>query len=106
VLAQDLHADGALTGDHVGVVERVHEGQVAFGFELQRATMRIGEAVAVQHDLGAERAHSVDLEPGRGGRHDDECRAAELASREGDALGMVACRRADHPTPQRFRAQA
>jgi hypothetical protein len=27
MLAQDLHADRALAGDHVGVVERVHEGE-------------------------------------------------------------------------------
>ena len=32
VLAQDLHGDGALAGDHVGVVEGVDEGQALRGF--------------------------------------------------------------------------
>ncbi len=39
VLAQDLHPDRALPGDHVGIVERVHEGQAALGFE--RARVRV-----------------------------------------------------------------
>ena len=29
-LAQDFHADGALSGDHIGIVERVHESELLF----------------------------------------------------------------------------
>ena len=35
-LAQDLHADGALPGDHVRIVEGMHEHQVALARQLQR----------------------------------------------------------------------
>ncbi len=40
--------------------------------ELERVGVGVGVAVAVQHDLGAEGAHRVDLERGRGRRHHDE----------------------------------
>ncbi len=43
MLAQDLHRDRALAGDHVGIVERMHEGQAALFLQLDR--MRIGVAV-------------------------------------------------------------
>jgi hypothetical protein len=36
VLAQDFHADGALAGDHVGIVEGVDEGQLLLLFQRQR----------------------------------------------------------------------
>ena len=35
VLAQDFHRDGALAGDHVRVVERVHEGQALLLLQLR-----------------------------------------------------------------------
>ena len=36
MLAQDLHADRALAGDHVRIVERVHEGEPLLSLQLQR----------------------------------------------------------------------
>ena len=37
VLAQDLHRDRALAGDHVGVVERMDEGQAALAARASSA---------------------------------------------------------------------
>ena len=53
VLAQDLHRHRALAGDHVGIVEGMHEHQLAFGGDLQR--MLVGRVVhiAVQHHFAA-----------------------------------------------------
>ena len=62
VLAQDLHRHRALAGDHVGVVEGVHEGQALRLLQFQRVRVGVGVAVAVQHDLAAQRMHGVDLQ--------------------------------------------
>ena len=55
MLAQDFHADRALAGDHVRIVERVHEGQLLFLFQGQRMVVGIRVGLAVQHhfDVGA-----------------------------------------------------
>jgi hypothetical protein len=36
MLAQDLHADRALAGDHVRIVERMHEGELVLLLQLER----------------------------------------------------------------------
>ena len=54
-----------------------------------------GEAVALQHDLGAERLGAVDLDEGRALGHHDRRRDAEPAGVIGDALGVVAGRHRD-----------
>ena len=77
----------------------------ALGLELEGVRVGVGVAVAVQHDLGAEGADGVDLERGRGHRHDDQRPAAELARGERDALGMVAGRGADHAARQLLRRE-
>ena len=96
VLAQDLHADRALPGDHVRVVVGMHErGARAL---LQRERVRVGVvvAVAVQHDLRAARLDRGDLDVRRGHRHDDRRRAAELLRGERHALRVVAGGGRDH----------
>ena len=53
-LAQDLDRDRALAGDHVRVVEGMHEHQVALARELERPLERAVVVVAVQQHLAAE----------------------------------------------------
>ena len=99
MLAQDFHADRALPGNHVGIIERMHEDQLAP--RRQRIGMRLGIGIrfAMQDDLDAvatERAHGIDLDLRRGHRHDDDRPAIEPRRGQGDALGMVAGRSGDH----------
>ena len=54
ILPQDLHADRALPGDHVGIVERVDQGQAALARDTERVLVGMIEIVAVQHDFAAE----------------------------------------------------
>ena len=51
-LAQDLHGDRALAGDDVGIVERVHEHEIAVAREADRMLVRRLVVIAMQHDLG------------------------------------------------------
>ena len=98
MLAQDFHADRALAGDHVRIVERVHEGQLLFFFQGQRVVVGVRVGLAVQHDFhmhAAARLDGVDLDGGRGGGHDDDGAATHARGRQGHALGMVACRSAN-----------
>ena len=71
VLAQDFHADRALSGDHVGIVVGMDEDQSLLRLELPRVRVGFIEAVAVQNDRCAVAANSIDLYVGRGARHDD-----------------------------------
>ncbi len=99
VLAQYLHGDGALSGDHIGIVERVHESELSFFLKLIRVAAGIAVAVAVQHDLHgtlAEMLDRVDLDLRRGGRHHDDSLASEAVGGERYALRMVARRGGDH----------
>ena len=100
VLAQDLHADGPLPGDHVRVVERMHEGVSVAFLQPPGVEVGVGVAVAVQDHLAPERAHGVGLQPGRRQGHDDHGAASEPFCAEGDALGVVARGRADDPAAQ------
>ena len=105
MLAQDFHGDRALAGNHVGVIVRMHVGQVATLFELARVGRRLVIGIAMQHDFGTAPAHRIDLDLGCGHRHHDGRRAAKALRRECDTLGMVAGGRRDHATAQSLRWQ-
>ena len=95
-LAQYLHGNGALACDHVRIVKGMHESEPLLLLQLQRVLVGIGEALAGQHHLAAQRLHGVDLDL-RGGRgHHDHGAHAELARAHGHALCVVAGRGADH----------
>ena len=87
VLAQDLHADRALPGDHVRVVERVDEREPALAGQLDRVLVGVVEVVAVQHHLAAEVAHGLHLDLRRGLRHHDHRRDAAPARRRAPRPG-------------------
>ena len=79
-MAQDFHANGALPGDHVRIVKRLHEHELTLRRELIGVRLGIRERFAAQHDfdiLAAEGAHRVDLHLGRRHRHDDDGFAAQ-----------------------------
>jgi len=71
-LAQDLDRDAVLAGDDIGVVEGVHEHQVALARELQRALVRTVVIIAVQHHLRTEIDHGLHLDGLGGLRHDHD----------------------------------
>ena len=62
VLAEDLHPHRPLPRDHVGIVERVHEGQPAPALPDDGARVGVGVGVAEERDLRAERPHRLDLQ--------------------------------------------
>ena len=65
------------------------------GDEGVAVRLRIGVAVAHEHDLGAQVADRVDLDLRRRLRHHDHRTQSELARRVGDALRMIAGARGD-----------
>ena len=102
-LAQDLHRDRALAGDDVGIVERVHEHQVALARELQRPLEGAVVVVAVQHDLAAQIDDRLHLDLRGGLRHDDRRRRCRAAAPRAPRPGRD-CR--PRRTPRRARAAA
>ncbi|MCY1346460.1 hypothetical protein D9M69_325450 [compost metagenome] len=108
VLAQDLHGNGALARDHLGIVERVDEGQLVLLLQLGGMVVGIAVGLAVQLDLdplAAALAHRVDLYLRRGHRHGDDGLALQPGRGQRHALGMVAGRRRDHAAPEFLRRQ-
>src|SRR5690606_30199887 len=100
VLPQDLEPDRPLAGDHVLVVERVHEGGP--GLRLQAPGVAVGFVVALAHghDLAAQALHGLDLD-GRGGDgHDDDRPHAHPRRGHRHTLRVVAGRSADDPRRQ------
>jgi hypothetical protein len=101
MLAQDFHGDGALAGDHFGVVEGMDESQLLGFLQFQRVGIGIIVGIAEEHDFATASADGIDLDARRRGRHDDDRPAADLGRRQGHALRMVTGRSADHATLER-----
>src|SRR6185312_12944425 len=95
-LARDLHADRALPGDHVGVVEGMHEREISLTAQLRCALVRRIVVVAVQNRLAAEIDDRLNFDLRGRLRHDDHRGHAASASGERDALRVIAGRRAYH----------
>ena len=104
-LAQYLHRNRALAGNHVRVVKRVHKGQTLLFF--QRCGVRVGVRVAVakEHDLTAKVTDCVNLDLRCGGRHHDDGARAQFVRAQGHPLCMVAGGGADHAFFQLLRRQ-
>ena len=90
VLAQQLHGDGALAGDHIGVVKRVHKGHAVLLLQGQGVGVGVGVALAVQNHLATQGFHRLHFEGGRGHRHHHHRARAQLGRAQGHALGVVA----------------
>ena len=95
MLAQQFEPDRALTGNDIGIIERVDE-DITMPFGKARRMGAGGvEAVAEQDDLAAKATHGIDLDGGRRGRHDHHGADTQPRSGEGDTLGVIAGRGAD-----------
>ena len=94
-VGQQFERDRPLAGDDRRVVIGVDKGQAVFAGERLCRFARSGEAVAFEHDLGAERFGVIDFDERRALGHDDRRRDAETPRMIGDALGMVAGRHRD-----------
>ncbi len=92
---QHFERDRSLPGDDRGVVIGVHQDEAALARQLVGGAAGVDQAVAAQHDLGAERLGAVDLGERRPRRHHDRRRDAEAARVVGDALRVVAGRHRD-----------
>ena len=80
-LAQDLHRDRALAGDHVDVVVGVDEDQLPAAHDAHRLGIGVVVRVALEHDRGPERGDRVDLDlRRRHGHHDRRLGAAGAAA--------------------------
>ena len=96
VLAQQLHGDGALSGDHFGVIKWVNKRQTLLGAKFHRMVVGVGVAVAVQQHLATQRFHSFHLQSWRRDRHDDDRPSAQFLRTQSHALRMVASGRTHH----------
>ena len=105
MLAQHFHADRALAGDDIGVIEGMHEGELIAGLHFERMGVGIRVGVAVQHHLRAARQHRIDLDLRCGHRHHDDRAATEPAGGQCHALRMVAGRGGDHAGGKLLRRQ-
>ncbi len=95
-LLQHLQRDRALAGDDQGVVVGVDPGQVALLRERGGARLRLGNALALEHDLRAIGPGRRHLHVGRRLGHHDGGRNAEARRVVGDRLSVVAGRHGDH----------
>ena len=102
MLTQDLHADGALSGNDIGIVKRRDEHVAGLLDEIQRMPPGIAERLTEQHHLSAQTAHGIHLDGGRGHGHDDDGFASQTAGGQGHPLGMVAGRGGDDAAAQLF----
>ena len=98
MLTEDLHADRALPGDHVRIVERMHEREVVLVHQTLSVFVCLAVGLAVQTISTPRAATASTLSVGRGRRHDDDGATSEFVRRERDALRMVARRGGDDAT--------
>jgi hypothetical protein len=95
-LTRELHRDGALPRDDIGIVERMHEHHVALAHDAERVLIGGVVVVAMQHDFAAVIHHGLHLDTRRGLRHHDDSGYAATFRGQRDALGMIAGGCTDH----------
>ena len=96
MLAQDFHADGALSGDHVRIIERMNERELPVARKRQRVLIGLIVIIAVKHRFATQIDHRLHLDLRSGQRHDDGGRNTAPLGRKRHALCVIACRGADH----------
>ena len=90
LVGQHFERDRALAGDDCRVVIGMHRDEPALAGQPIGGLACLDQALAPQHDGGAERLGAVDLGEGGRCRHHDRRRNAEPARVIGDALSVVA----------------
>ena len=93
-LAQHLDTDRALSGDHVRIIERMNEDQIALPRERQRALERAVVIVSMNHNLPTEVDDRLHLDVRRRLRHHNDRRNAASFRGQRYALRMIAGRSA------------
>ena len=97
MLAQNFHANGPLSGNHIGVIVRVDKGQSLLPSQFQRMFAGFVIGIAMQHGFTAPALHRLNLDRRSGSGHDDHRANAKLVCRQGNALGVVARRGRNDP---------
>ena len=97
LVGEHFEADRALSGDDRPVVVGVDRHQPLVARQHVGGLARRDEAVAFEHDAGAQRLGAVDLGERSALGHHDRRRDAEPPRVKGDALRVVAGRHRDHP---------
>jgi hypothetical protein len=88
-LCHQLATQRPLSGDDLGLVVRMHEHRARRRSVTQARVVRVGIHGARHGDGGAQGADPVDLDRGRGLRHEDPRRYAELVGHVGDGQTVV-----------------
>ena len=105
MLSQNLHPDSPLTGDDIGVIEGVDDGQAPLLGQDGGSAVGVAVGLTMEHDLRSGRPHRIDLDARCRHRHDDDGVAPQPVRREGHALRVVAGRGGHDPCRQRRRGQ-
>ena len=100
-LPRDLHADRALSGDDVRVIERMDEDHLPLAGDDQRAFVGTVVVITVQYDLATQISNGLNLDARSRHRHHDHRRDLPPTGRQGDPLRVIACRGADHSARSR-----
>ena len=96
-LLQHFQTDGALPGDHIGIVVGMHQGHAALVQILSTHEIGgLGQGLAVQHHLAAQLAGIAHLGEWRVARHHDNAFDAQPGGVIGHALGVVTGRHRHH----------
>ena len=102
---QHFQRNGALAGDDVRIVVRMHPDQIALGGDRLGPCLRFHKRLAVQHDHRAQRLGGFDFHERRRLRHDDGRRYGKAAGVIGDRLGVVAGGHCDDAAAALFGAE-
>ena len=94
-VGEEFERDRPLAGDDRRIVIGVDKGEPVFMGERLGRFARGDEAVALQHDIGAQAFCALDLDERGAFGHDDSCRDTEAPGVIGHPLGMIAGRHRD-----------
>ena len=95
-LLQHFERDGALPGDHMRIVIRMHPDELAFRCDRLGAHLRVRHRLAVQHHRCAIGFGRRDLHERRRHRHHDGRRNVQPLRMIGDRLRVIAGRHGNH----------
>ncbi len=105
MLAEDLHGHRALASNHVRIVKRMHERQVALFLQFDGMRIRVAIRFTHLHHFdcrAAVRSHRVHLYLRGRHRYHDNGFHAHARCRQGHTLCVIARRSGNHAAFQRF----
>ena len=105
-LAQDLQADRALAGDHIGIIKGMDEAEAPLLLEPPRFAIGGVVGVAMEQHLGPPGGHGPHLHVRGGDGHHNHCLAPQPLGGQGHPLGVVAGAGGDHAPRKLASAEA